>query len=305
MDNHKKRAKKRRRWPFLVVFLLGLGVLAYPLISQFYYRFEATTAVQDFESERNKLDQEEIDRRMALAHAFNESLISTSVNDPYAEEHAAGRAEYARMLELNERMGHVMIPKLNLDLPMYAGTSEEVLQKGIGHLEGTSLPVGGNSTHSVLTAHRGLPTARLFTDLDQLVVGDKFYVHNISGVLAYQVDQIKAIDPSNFDDLLVVPGHDYVTLLTCTPYMINSHRLLVRGHQVDYVAQIEEKAIEDHKAAFYYKYAFFITLALLLIAIIAVVRQLCKNAQLKRSLKTEITPPEKEASVYDNTEKEE
>lgn len=156
-----------------------------------------------------------------------------------------------------------------------------------------------------MTAHRGLPTARLFTDLDQLVVGDKFYVHNISGVLAYQVDQIKVIDPSNFDDLLVVPGHDYVTLLTCTPYMINSHRLLVRGHQVDYVAQIEEKAIEDHKAAFYYKYAFFITLALLLIAIIAVVRQLRKNAQLKRSLKTEITPPEKEASVYDNTEKEE
>ena len=139
------------------------------------------------------------------------------------------------MLEVREMIGHIEIPKIGQDLPVYAGTSEEVLQKGVGHLEGTSLPVGGNSTHSVLTAHSGLPEATLFTELRKLEIGDKFYIHNIKEILAYQVDQIKVVEPTDFNDLLIDPGHDYVTLLTCTPLMINTHRLLVRGHRVEYV----------------------------------------------------------------------
>lgn len=277
-----KKKRKQRRWPLVLVFILGLAILSYPLISRLYYETEASSAISDFEAGLSQIDQEEIDERIRLANAFNESLITSSLADPYAEDYAAGRAEYARMLEVHEKMGHVQIPKINVDIPMYAGTAETVLQKGIGHLEGTSLPVGGNSTHSVLTAHRGLPNARLFSELDQLEIGDKFYVHNIAGTLAYQVDQIKTIEPSDFSDLLVVPGHDYVTLLTCTPYMINSHRLIVRGHQVDYVAEIEERAIAENEAAYFYKYAFFATLGVLIFILFVLFVGWVKKRRAKR-----------------------
>ncbi|MDU7299172.1 MAG: class C sortase, partial [Finegoldia magna] len=178
-----------------------------------------------------------------------------------------------RMLEVKEKIGHVEIPKINQDLPMYAGTSEDVLQIGIGHLEGTSLPIGGNNTHAVLTAHSGLPTAKLFTDLKMMKIGDKFYVHNIFGTLAYQVDQIKIVDPSNFNDLLIVKGHDYCTLLTCTPIMINSHRLLVRGHRVPYVPAVDEALIADNKASYIYRYLFYVSLVIIAILLYLIYRQ--------------------------------
>ena len=133
------------------------------------------------------------------------------------------------------------IPKINQDLPIYAGSGEENLQRGVGHLEGTSLPVGGASTHAVLTAHRGLPTARLFTDLDKMRRGDRFYIEHLGGKLAYQVDDIKVITPDRLEELSIVPDEDYVTLLTCTPYMINSHRLLVRGKRIPYKESVEHK----------------------------------------------------------------
>ena len=144
------------------------------------------------------------------------------------------------MLEVAEKIGFVEIPKIDVNLPIYAGTSMEVLDKGCGHLEGTSLPVGGPSTHAVLTAHRGLPKAKMFRELDKLKEGDVFYVHNIQTVLAYKVDRIMTVEPSNFDPILVEEGKDYTTLLTCTPYMINSHRLLVRGHRIPYTPPVDE-----------------------------------------------------------------
>lgn len=193
--------------------------------------------------------------------------------DPYSEEKKKqGRAEYARMLEVHEMIGHVEIPKINQDLPIYAGTAEEVLQKGVGHLEGTSLPIGGNSTHAVLTAHSGLPEATLFTHLNQLEIGDKFYIHNISETIAYQVDQIKVIDPTNFNDLLIDPGHDYVTLLTCTPIMINTHRLIVRGHRVPYVPAVDEELIRTTKANWIFRILFFIALLLIILLIIYLIK---------------------------------
>ncbi len=139
-------------------------------------------------------------------------------------------------------------------------------------MEGTSLPVGGNSTHSVLTAHSGLPEATLFTNLRELEIGDKFYVHNIEGVMAYQVDQIKVVEPSNFNDLLVSPGHDYVTLLTCTPLMINTHRLLVRGHRVPYVPAVDEELIRTNKANWIFRILFFVALFLILVLIIRLIK---------------------------------
>ncbi len=231
---------KKKVWPLVVLFIAGFVIMMYPIISNYYYRIEANNQIMEFAENAKKLDNNEILRRIELAEAYNSVLDPSRLADPYTDKEKEGIAEYARMLEVKEKIGFVEIPKIDTNLPIYAGTSNEVLNKGVGHLEGTSLPIGGKSTHTVLTAHRGLPSARLFRDLDKLEKGDIFYVHNIQTVLAYEVDQILTVDPSNFDPVLVVDNEDYATLLTCTPYMINSHRLLVRGHRVPYVAPVKE-----------------------------------------------------------------
>ncbi|MDD7305304.1 MAG: class C sortase [Peptoniphilaceae bacterium] len=268
-----KMKKKKTNIFWILLLLVGFAILIYPIISRLYYRIESNNQVDTFIKGKDQLDQEEIDRRIGLARAFNDSLSGEIPEDPYAKDRQEkGKAEYARMLEVHEMIGHIEIPRINQDLPIYAGTSEEVLQKGVGHLEGTSLPIGGNNTHAVLTAHRGLPDKTLFTNLNELRIGDKFYIHNIKEILAYQVDQIKVVEPSNFDDLLIVPGHDYVTLLTCTPFMINTHRLLVRGHRVEYVKEVDEDLIKTSKANWIFRILFFIALLLILILIIMIIR---------------------------------
>lgn len=231
---------KRKTWPFVVIFILGFLLMMYPMISNYYYRIEANREIQEFQDGANKLDDVEILRRIELARAYNQTLDPSKLGDPYTEKEKEGIAAYAKMLEVAEKIGFVEIPKIDVNLPIYAGTSMEVLDKGCGHLEGTSLPVGGPSTHAVLTAHRGLPKAKMFRDLDKLKEGDVFYVHNIQTVLAYKVDRIMTVEPSNFDPILVEEGKDYTTLLTCTPYMINSHRLLVRGHRIPYTPPVDE-----------------------------------------------------------------
>ncbi|MGT2828780.1 class C sortase [Streptococcus hillyeri] len=284
----KKKSKKQKRNNVILafIFLLGLAVMAYPLVSRIYYRVESNQQIADFDAEKANLNDAEIDERIKLAQAFNDSLNNVVSGDPWSEEmKKKGRAEYARMLEIHERMGHVEIPVIDVDLPIYAGTAEEVLQQGAGHLEGTSLPIGGNSTHAVITAHTGLPTAKMFTDLTKLKVGDKFYVHNIKEVLAYQVDQVKVIEPTNFDDLLIAPGHDYVTLLTCTPYMINTHRLLVRGHRIEYVPEVEEEFIATNKLSHLYRYLFYVALGLIVILLWIIRRLRKKKKQSERALK--------------------
>lgn len=259
-------AKKKSNWFFKFVFVLGFLILMYPQVSRLYYRVQSTQEVSSFESGKATLSDAEIKKRMALARDFNDSLVNQNMEDPYAKaRHERGRAAYARMLEIHEQIGHIQIPTIDVDIPIRAGTSEEVLQTSAGHLEGTSLPIGGNSTHTVITAHSGLPTAKLFTDLKNLKEGDRFYIHNIAETLAYEVDQIKVVEPSNFEDLLVVPGHDYATLLTCTPIMINTHRLLVRGHRVPYDKAVDDQFVADNKKDFLYKYAFIAVIALILL----------------------------------------
>ena len=266
-----KKKSKKGKWIFRLIFLLGFMVMMYPLISRLYYRIESNEQVTSFSEGAKKLDTKEIDRRINLAKAFNESLSGKIASDPYSrKKQEEGRKEYARMLEVEEMIGTVDIPKINQKLPIYAGTSEDILQKGVGHLEGTSLPIGGNSTHTVLTAHSGLPEATLFTHLNQLEIGDKFYIENIEGIIAYQVDQIKVIEPSNFDDLLISPGHDYATLLTCTPIMINTHRLIVRGHRVPYVPAVDEELIRESRNNWIFRILFFASLILILILIILI-----------------------------------
>lgn len=258
--------KKQSNWFFKLVFVLGFLILMYPQVSRLYYRVQSTQEVSAFEEGKAALSDEEIKKRMALARDFNDSLVNQNMEDPYSKaRHDRGRAEYARMLEVHEQIGHIQIPTIDLDIPIRAGTSEEVLQTSAGHLEGTSLPIGGNSTHTVITAHSGLPTAKLFTDIKDLKKGDRFYIHNIAETLAYEVDQIKVIEPSNFEDLLIVPGHDYATLLTCTPIGINTHRLLVRGHRVPYDKAVDDQFVADNRKDLLYKYAFIAVVLLILL----------------------------------------
>ncbi len=293
----KKKKKKKRNWPFVLIFIIGALVLAYPHISDFYYRVETRSVILEFREESDKISPEELDERLGLARAYNDSLINAISEDPYSEDKLAeGRAEYARMLEVKEKLGHVEIPKINIDIPMYAGTSDEVLEMGAGHMEGTSLPIGGNSTHSVITAHSGLPKAKLFTDLSRLEIGDKFYIHNIEGIMAYQVNRVLVIDPADFSELLIVPGHDYVTLLTCTPIMVNSHRLIVRGHRIDYVPAVEEASIAEHAANFMYMYLFYAAIALIVLLLLALFFLRSKQKRIEKQLramkKQQEAPPE-------------
>ena len=258
--------KIKHNFVFILIFLLGFGVMMYPVISRLYYRVDSANQVKEFDKAVKGLSKEELAKRLALAKGYNDSLNNVVTKDPYDKKNQEeGRKAYARMLEVKEKIGHVEIPKINQDLPIYAGTSEEVLQKGVGHLEGTSLPVGGKSTHTVLTAHRGLPTAKLFTDLNKMKKGDVFFIHNIKEVLAYKVIDIFVVEPSDFDKVLVVEGKDYCTLLTCTPYMINSHRLLVRAERTEYNPAAVEKDLVSQVTG---KYKIYLIISLIIIAIL-------------------------------------
>lgn len=230
----------KKNWKIILIFVLGLLIFVYPMISNFYYRVQNNNEVTAFDERAQALDSDEINERMRLARLYNQTLDPSRLADPYSDEEKEGIANYARMLEIREHIGYVSIPKIKESIPVYAGTSEEILQKACGHLEGTSLPIGGTDTHSVITAHRGLPSVKLFRHLDRLEMGDIFYYTNLETTLAYEVDQILTVEPDNFEPVLVVEGEDLMTLLTCTPYMINSHRLLVRGHRVDYVPPVVE-----------------------------------------------------------------
>lgn len=245
------KEKIKKNWKIIVLFVIGLLIAIYPVISNYYYTVENNNQIKDFEEAVQKLHDEEVNERMDLAKAYNETLDPSRLADPYTEREKKGVENYARMIEVREKIGYIDIPKINQKIPVYAGTSEDVLQHACGHLEGTSLPIGGVDTHAVITAHRGLPQVKLFRELDKLEIGDEFYYTNVRETLAYQVDQILVVEPWDFEPVLVVEGKDLMTLLTCTPYMINSHRLLVRGHRVPY---IEKKAKEDSvKKGFDYK----------------------------------------------------
>lgn len=268
------KEKFKRNWKIILLFITGFLIASYPIISNWYYTVENNNQIVDFKEAVDEMSQAEIDERIDLARAYNETLDPSKLADPYTDREKKGVENYARMLEAREKIGYLDVPKINQQIPVYAGTSEDVLQKACGHLEGTSLPIGGMSTHSVITAHRGLPQVKLFRDLDKMQVGDVFYYTNVKETLAYQVDQILVIEPWNFDPVLVVEGKDYMTLLTCTPYMINSHRLLVRGHRIPYVPEEKEEA--EDKAKFNYKDLIvpgFVILLLIIIIFIYIKRR--------------------------------
>lgn len=224
----------------VLVFLVGIGVLAYPVVSNLYYESQQKELTAYYDSlVQDILPQEEVPAGLEKCRDYNEGLLKGGVllTDPFDESQLDPTAmPYAGLLNVDGdgAMGYITIPSIQVNLVIYHGTTEEVLQKGVGHLQGTSLPVGGTGTHCVLSAHSGLSSKKLFTDLEQVVEGDVFYLHVLGQTLAYQVDQIQVVLPSETDSLRIDANHDYVTLVTCTPYGINTHRLLVRGTRIPY-----------------------------------------------------------------------
>ena len=227
------RMKKRLSTILLIlIFLIGLSLLLYPTVSDYWNSLHQSRAIAEYAEQVANLDDDLYEGLWADAQRYNETLLDKADRYDMTEEE---RAEYESLLNVsgNGIIGYIEIPMIQCSLPIYHGTEESVLQIAVGHIEGSSLPTGGAGTHCVLSGHRGLPSAKLFTDLDQLAEGDTFILRILDETLTYEVDQIRTVEPYELDDLGIEEGKDYCTLVTCTPYGINTHRLLVRGRRVD------------------------------------------------------------------------
>ena len=223
---------------------MGIAIMLYPPASNYLAEKSQGGVIEEYREKVATLSEIEQEEEREKANEYNQRLMNNVVlTDPFdAQTMVEGTEEYRSILNLRGDgvMGYIEVPSIDIYIPVYHGTSNDVLSKGVGHLVNTSLPVGGKGTHTVLSAHRGLPSARLFTDLDKLEKGEKFYLHILGETLAYEIDQIKISEPHDIEDLLIDREHEYATLVTCTPYAINSHRLLVRGHRVPYVEEEKE-----------------------------------------------------------------
>lgn len=237
----------------LLVFLAGVGLLIYPSLGNIISCTQQQQVIDEYEKQVAEMRQNDVEYQKELAIDYNRMLSTITLQDPFMQEDATEPAteqqsldDYYEMLRIGSEnmMGYIKIPKISISIPIYHDATEVQLQKGIGHLKGTSLPIGGESTHCVLSGHTGVPGNMLFTDLDKMEIGDKFYLHVLDEVLAYRVDQIMVVDPDDTSQIQIVPGQDYCTLLTCTPYGINSHRLLVRGVRTTYTPGEDDENME-------------------------------------------------------------
>lgn len=220
----------------VLILCVGLSLLLYPSVSNYWNSFHSTQAIASYAENVAELDDDKYEEVWQQAQAYNEALAGRTNGYWLSDEQ---REDYEHLLDVSGLgiMGYIEIPEIEVSLPIYHGTEDSVLQIAVGHLDWSSLPVGGENTHCVLSGHRGLPSAKLFTNLDKLVVGDTFLLRVLDEVLTYEVDQILIVEPHETDALRIVDGMDYCTLVTCTPYGINTHRLLVRGHRVDNVEE--------------------------------------------------------------------
>jgi sortase A len=242
-SNNKERPMKKKRYNIVltVAFFIGLSLLLYPTVSDYWNSFHQTRAIADYAESVAELADDNYEEILNQAEAYNEELLNLP-NRFTSEEDEEAHEAYEEQLNVSDTgiIGYVEIPSISVKLPIYHGTDEGVLQVAVGHIEGSSLPVGGPSTHCVLSGHRGLPSAKLFTDLDQLVEGDYFMLQVLDETLTYEVDQILIVEPNDLEPLAIEEGKDYCTLVTCTPYGINTQRLLVRGHRVANLEEAEE-----------------------------------------------------------------
>ena len=291
----KKTMRRLLNVVFALMFLAGFLILAYPTISDQWNTYRQSRLISSYEETVSTLEPEDFSDEWARAQAFNDTLTENNIyGDVFTgEDEEIEDTEYWSVLNVagDGVMGYLSIPKINVKLSIYHGTSEDVLQTGVGHLDGTKLPIGGESTHCVLSAHRGPPSARLFTDIDQLEKGDRFYIHVLDEVLAYEVDLIHdMVDKDDMDAmseaLAIVDGEDHVTLFTCTPYGVNTHRLLVRGERVPYNGE-EEVAVtpaESMVRAVQNYYMLYLVLGLsVTLLIILILRCLIRPKRRKKS----------------------
>lgn len=256
----------------LLVLVVAFAVLLYPTVSSYVNEKNGSKVVSNYDAESVRLSNAEKEKMLEDARAYNKEMLSNiDLIDPFSQGETNIDERYENLLNMDGSgmMGYIRIPKIKVEIPIYHGTSESVLQAGVGHFWGTSLPVGGESTHTVLTGHRGLPTKTLFTNMDKLVEGDVFYIKVLDETLAYKVDQILTVLPEETEALSIVPGKDYATLVTCTPYAINTHRLLVRGHRILYeeAVKIEKNTSTGIELSFTTK-VLIVTLGIIFIGLI-------------------------------------
>ncbi|MGY3750960.1 class C sortase [Vagococcus acidifermentans] len=234
---------RRRMLITLTFVMIGVGLIAYPQISKRIYDSKMTSQTVDYTRKISQTEKDKLKKEWQKAVEYNQNLVGKPTRDPFIPNSGMTYPDtYLQVLNYpDETMAIIEIPKIAVHLPVYHGTNESVLQKGVGHMEGTSLPIGGKGTHSVLTGHTGLAHSKIFTDLSELAIDDLFYIHVLDKVLAYRIDQIKVVKPDKLDDLNLDAKKDYTTLITCTPYGVNSHRLLVRGVRTEYIPAEKEK----------------------------------------------------------------
>ncbi|HEM3635361.1 TPA: class C sortase [Streptococcus suis] len=248
MERTKKNTKRKIVDTVMgVVLACGIGILSYPFIRNSLNDLMNQQIIQHYQQQANQKSIEEYQQKLAEMEAKNKQFAYQNISpgfDPFSEE--AKKVEDLKTVYEDHVLGVISIPKIQIRLPIFDQTREDFLARGATYLEGTSFPIGGESTHSVISGHRGLTEAKLFTDLPDLVEGDRFYIElKESEIHAYQVDKIQFVDPSDVSSLQIVEGQDYVTLVTCTPYMVNSHRILVRGHRIPYKAEIMEAEVKQ------------------------------------------------------------
>lgn len=227
--------KERKKWLIILIFLLGFGIFMYPNLTQIYSKISQYQIILSYNRQQSEMSKEIKKIEMARIAEYNKSLIDNTVvyEDPFETNEAATETLKDKSSEkLGDPIGYIAIPKISVNVPIYNGTTDYILQKGIGLLEKSSMPVGGAGTHAALTGHRGLPESKLFTDLDEMKIGDIFYIHSLAGTLAYEVESVETVLPHETETLKIMDDRDLVTLITCTPYMINTHRILVRGARI-------------------------------------------------------------------------
>lgn len=278
--------KKVVRIILIIGFIGGLAVSIYPLISNMQAKRNQLNVINNYQAEVDNSDEAKIAQERELASTYNKKLNQTVIlSDPF-DPNAISMADekYYDILNFTDDnvMAYIKIPRINVNLPIYHGTDSEHMLKGVGHLVGTSFPIGGSDSHAVLSAHSGLSSADLFTNLAELQNGDLFYIHVLDEILAYEVDNIKVVEPTQTDDLRITKGADYVTLVTCTPFGINSHRLLVRGHRVEYNPdQVQKEATKGNSDVWFIEYLKSIVSGVGIIIAILVIGFVVKNVKKK------------------------
>lgn len=282
----------------VLIFVIGLGIMSYPLVSSMINNSNFREGMNDYTQAVKEIKKEDYSKFFADANKYNKSLTTTSIiTDPFDEKaYKAIGARYNNVLNVDGKglIGYVIIPRIDVNLPIYHGSSKKVLENGAGHLRNTSMPIGGKSTHAVISAHTGFPDQTFFDNLTDIVKGDVFYIKVLDKTLAYKVDQIKVVLPEETENLRIIPYEDHVTLLTCTPYGVNTHRLLVRGVRTKYIPEEQAKAKEIKQAPFekcfyflgykipYWVAGLFIVGFVLVVAIIVIVIVRKNNKRAKK-----------------------